>query len=386
MITKNDLTEQCITYSQMNLISNARIFYRRLAIWTRAYIISRYFGIGNAEELFGRFYLEALSAGDLLKIIFGRENAERYSQIVSQFAIIVRDLITAQLEGDTEGVARNVDRLFQNAETRSDFLASINPYWEGDRESEDLENFIGTLIEMANFLAAGDSSGDIALYGRLMDMANRIGDDLGQGLFNYIVPCPDKLEDPLCQCDEPCITYDQMNAIFGVRMFWFELATWIRSYMLSRYLGLENTEEVFERLKQVPVEYVSFLRQIFGDAVAENYVELFNQYIDLVAALITAQMEGNVDEINRITQLLYQNADQRAVFIAALNPQWSEEEWRARLYDNLRSTIDESTSFLTQDYARNIDIFSRILDQAESTSNYFEDVLFQFIIQNQQSR
>jgi hypothetical protein len=151
-------------------------------------------------------------------------------------------------------------------------------------------------------------------------------------------------------------------------------------------MGLGNTEEVYERLLQVPVEYVNVLRQIFGESVAGEYVNLFYVYIDLIDAFITAQLEGNIEEIDRITQQLYQNADERAAFISSINPFWSEEEWKNRLYTNLRSTIDESTSFLLGDYGKNIDIFSRLLDQAESTSTYFAQGLFDYIYQQQALR
>ncbi|MEL7657298.1 MAG: hypothetical protein AAGU75_15500, partial [Bacillota bacterium] len=94
---------------------------------------------------------------------------------------------------------------------------------------------------------------------------------------------------------------------------------------------------------------------------------------------ITAQQEDNTNEINRITQLLYQNADQRAAFISSLNPFWDENEWRRRLYSNLRSTIEESATFLTGDYSKNLDIFSTLIDQAESTSGYVARGLFNYI-------
>ncbi len=67
----NQFNPQCITYSQMNLIFNARIYYRRLRTWTRAYILSRYFGIGTEEALFERLYSESLNIGKMLEIIFG---------------------------------------------------------------------------------------------------------------------------------------------------------------------------------------------------------------------------------------------------------------------------------------------------------------------------
>lgn len=376
---------QCITYSQMNLIFNARIYYRRLTTWTRAYLISRYYGIGTAEELFGLLYLETLDIGNMLEVIFGREYSNRYSQLLSRFAIGLRELITAQLAGDAEAINRNVNDLYQDIAERAAFLEAINPYWS---ESE-YRNLLGTYtqytIEEANAIAAGDYSTDMQIYDRLAALTNRMGDTFAQGLYDYITSGGQSTGSRPPQSGQQCITYEQMNKIFNIRMFWFELVTWVRSYMLSKYRGLGDVNEVYARLKQVPVIYIDQLKQIFGDKVPEDYIQLFNQYIELLDAFINAQIAGNIDEVNRITQQLYRNADQRAAAITSINPAfWNEAEWRSRLYKSLRSTVDESTTFLMGDYARNIDIFSTLLDQAESTSNYFAQGLFQYLNRNQQ--
>ncbi len=384
MKIKNSFNPQCITYSQMNLIFNSRIYYLRLTVWTKAYLLSSYFGIGTAEELFSRLYLETLDLGNMLKIIHGREDSEQYSQLLSQFAITLRELITAQLEGNTEEVDRNVNRLYQIAAERAAFIGVINPY-ASQAEYEDLfEIYIQYVLELANALAAGDYSKDIALYDLLTAHAERMGDVFAEGIYNFITSGSEEPRDLQPPDGLQCITYEQMDAIFGIRMFWFEFVIWIRNYMLSRYRGLGNTEEVYARLLQVPVDYVNALRQIFGDKVPDDYVELFFTFIDLMDALITAQMENNTEEIDRITQLLYENADVRAAAITAINPVfWDEGEWRTRLNNNLRGTIEESTSFLMEDYARSIDIFSRLLDQAEDTSNYFAQGLLNYINFNQ---
>lgn len=384
MIIINSFNPQCITYSQMNLIFNSRIYYKRLTAWTRAYLLGRYFGIGTAEELFTRLYLETLDLGNMLKIIHGREGAEQYSQLLSQFAITIRDIVTAQLEGNTEEVEHHVNHLYQIAAERAAFIETLNPY-ASQAEYENLyEIYIQYVLEDANALAAGDFSKDIALHDLLADHTDKMGDVFAEGIYNFITSGSEELQDLQSTDDLQCITYDQMNAIFGIRMFWFEFVTWIRNYMLSRYRGLGNTEEVYARLLQVPVDYVNALRQVFGDKVAEDYVELFFTYIELLDAFITAQMENNTVEIDRITQLLYENADERAAAITASNPVfWDESEWRAKLYDNLRGTIVEATSFLMGDYTRSIDIFGSLLDQAEDTSNYFAQGLLNYINFNQ---
>jgi len=382
MILKSEFNPQCLTYSQINMIFNARMYYRRLAAWTRAYLLSRYFGIGTEEELFSRLYLETIDVGNMLQIVFGRELSEQYSQLLSEFVITLRDLVNAQIEGNAEAVYRNVGRLYSIAEERAKFVDKMNPYWSKEEYENLFETYIQYVIEIANALATGDYSESIATYLLLADHADRMGDVFAEGLYDYITsgqPTPDQLENEV-----QCITFDQMSAIFGIRMFWFQLVIWIRNYMLSRYLGLGNVEEVRAQLMQVPVEFVNAMRAIFGDRVTEDYIQLFYTYIDLIDAFVTAQIEGNIDEINRITRLLYENANERAEVVTSFNPSfWDETEWRDRLYNNLRSTIDESTSFLMGDYARNIDIFGRLMDQAESTSNYLAEGIYNYFDFNQ---
>jgi hypothetical protein len=50
------------------------------------------------------------------------------------------------------------------------------------------------------------------------------------------------------------------------------------------------------------------------------------------------------------------------------------------LYDLIRNLIFESTTLLAGDYARNLDVFSTLLDQAEGTSDYFAQGLYQYML------
>ena len=155
---KNVFDPQCITFSQMNLIFNSRIYQRRLAAWTSGYLMSRYTGIGTAEDVFSRFYVESLDIADMLELIFGREYSEQYSKLVSQFAITLRDLIDAHLRNDMETVNRDVDLLYQNMAERAAFLSALNPYWDETEYQDLLATYIQLVIEEANAIAANDYS------------------------------------------------------------------------------------------------------------------------------------------------------------------------------------------------------------------------------------
>lgn len=381
MVMKNKFNEQCITYSQMNLIFNVRIFFRKFTTWIRAYIISSYVGIGTAEELFGRLYLESTDFGDILHVIFGNEISNRFALLLNQFTFGLRDLITAQLAGNSEAVNENVNNLYKNTEDIAAFLASISPYFNEAEWKNMLGTYLQYTLEEANLYVSGDYGKDIEIFDRLMTLTNQMGYIFAQALFDYLTSGSQNTNNIPPQGSQQCMTLELVNEIYNIRMIWFDLATWVRSFMLSKYRGIGNVNEVHARLNQVPAEFINTLKQFFGENPAfDTYLLQLNAYIDLIDSLTTAQMKGNTDEIKRITQLLYQNADERAALVSSLNPSyWNKNELQTRLYDNLRSTLDESTSFLTGDYARNLDIFSTLLDQAESISGFIAQGLVNYI-------
>jgi hypothetical protein len=369
---KNKFNEQCITYSQMSMIFNTRIFWRRLTIWIRIYILSRYLGVGTAEVTFERLYLENLNFGDTLRIHFSRSISDKYSQLLNQFTIGIRELITALLEEDLDAARQNIDRLLQNADQTAAFLASISPYFDETEWKNLLRTYLQDTIQEANLFASEDYRLDIEYFDRIMAHSNTIGDVFAQALYDHITSGVQNTESLPPQDGQTCITFEQLNLIFDMKMFWFDLINWVRALMLSKYQDVGNENEVYARLQKVVDDLVGNLKKIYGDTPAAEALQLdLNAYIGLIDALITAQKAGNTEEIDRITKLLYQNADSMAASIASIDPYWNQNEWRTRLYSNLRSTLEESSMFLTEDYARNLDIFSRLMDQAESSSDYF---------------
>ena len=378
---KNKFNEQCITLSQMNLISNMRMFWRRLTIWTRIYIISRYLGIGTAESAFERLYIENMDFGNMIRIHFNHDISNRYSQLLNQFSIGLRQLVTARLEGDIATVRRNLDQLLQNADERAAFLASINPYLDEEEWKDLLITYLQYTLEEANLFASKDYRQNIEYFDRLMDLSNTMGDVMAEALYDYITSGTEDTNTSSPQENQTCLTMDQINQIHDIRMFWFELNHWIRAFMLSRYVGIGDEDEVYARLKQVPADLINNLNQFFGETPGANELQLeLNEYIGLIDSLITAQKEGDTDQVDRIVRLLYQNADDKAASVSSINPYWDQAVWKNRLYSNLRSTIDESRMFLTEDYARTMDIYSALLDQAESTGDYFTEGLVNYII------
>lgn len=380
MVNINNFDEQCITYSQMSIINNARLFFIKLSAWFRIYIISRYYGIGTPEESFQRLYSEISGISNLFQMAFDRQSVDEISQLFNRFIFAVRDLITSQLQGNTAAMNQNVNRLYQISRNSSSFLASINPYLNEEEWRNLLDTYIQYTLEEANALAAGNYTSFIQYDEIILDHINKMGDILAQSLYDYLISGYELSP----QSNLQCITYELMDQLFRLRMAWNEINILTNMYMLSRYRGIANPDVTKTILNQFIIDHVDRLQQFFGTNL-ENYSQQLLTYINLIDSLITAQIEGNVNEINLITQLLYQNADQRAASIATLNPVWNETEWRTILYNWLRYVIEQSTTYLTGDYSRNLDIFRTLLNTTESAGDYFARSIFDYLISQQQA-
>lgn len=378
MLMKNKFNEQCITPGQIDLISNARTFFRRFAGWIRAYILSRYTGVGTPEEIFGRSYLETSSFGDMIRFTLGLDDAVGFTQQMNEIITGLRDIIDAQLAGNSQAVQVSVNRLFQSADDTASFLASINPYFNEAEWKNLLRTYLQYNLEAANLFSSGQYDDEIVLVDRITDLAEQMGYSFAQAINDYITS---GLQTNPAQENVQCVTLEQVNEIYRIRTIWFDLTNWTRNFMLSKFEGIGDENDVHARLRQVPAEFVDALRQFFGNLpVFESYQQALNEYVNLLDSLTTAMMEGNTDEVNRIVQQLYRAADERASAFASLNPTyWSQSELQTRLDNNIRTTIDEASSFLTGDYARNLDIYSTLLNQAESISGYISDGLIDYL-------
>lgn len=180
------------------------------------------------------------------------------------------------------------------------------------------------------------------------------------------------------QTENPYIFTSQQNFIFRTRMLWRDLATWLRSYKVSLYGGVGNTDELSKHLYQLPIKYGSILRVFFGDQSTEQLMFLLTQYIAILQSLFQAQISNDINAINNLTKQAYQNVDSTAALLASINPYWTKGEWVTLLTSFTSMQIAEATTFLTKEYTANIDIFDRVLSLTNIIGDYFSEGLMNY--------
>ncbi len=394
MATEGGFNEQCITFGQMNFINSSRFTWRTLTTWIRAYLISRYLGIGTKEVLFSRLYNEFSSYGGMTQLIFGEQFSETFTWLLTENTIALRELVDAQLDGNLAGMERNLLRLYNNAAERARLLAEYNPFWDETTWRELFNAYLDATIQMANSFATGDYSRDVEAYDEIIVLTEQIADYYTTGIFQFLT------YDPLCteclECEElspeqraeipimlRCLTRGQIDAIHEIRMFVYELVGWTRAYLISRYAGAGNAEILLERLDRTVSEFSGMLAYVFGQEAADEIARLSFQYVDLMTSMISAQIEGDAEAANEATRLLYENAAETTSLLAGLNPFWDERVLRNIINTYIQDTIEESTTFLIGDYDRNINVFAQLLRRTETTGNFLALGLYRYIVEQE---
>jgi hypothetical protein len=98
---------------------------------------------------------------------------------------------------------------------------------------------------------------------------------------------------------------------------------------------------------------------------------LIRNYIQFIFDLNYAQKAGEPDAIRRIIQSIEQNINERAAFLASVNPNFDQNEWKTLLTNYTRYTYEEITSYLAGDHAKSLDAYSRLLDLSQTLGENF---------------
>lgn len=160
------------------------------------------------------------------------------------------------------------------------------------------------------------------------------------------------------------ISKAQVDLSNYIRMLWEQHVTWTRMTIFSLVLGLPDADLVTNRLLRNPKDFEALLKPLYGEMAASRFADLLTSHLLIAAELVKAAKAGDNSTVADAEKKWYANADEIAVFLASINPYWSEESWRTMLYEHLASTKEEAVDFLTGKYAEGITLFDQIENQA----------------------
>ncbi|MDS0524682.1 acetylglutamate kinase [Clostridium sp. SHJSY1] len=160
------------------------------------------------------------------------------------------------------------------------------------------------------------------------------------------------------------ITVDKLKLINTFRKLWEQHGVWTRSFIISEAEGLGDLELVTNRLLRNPADFGEVLKEFYGVDKANNFKSLLEQHLLIAADLVKAAKAGSTEAAGEAKKKWYHNADEIAALLGEINPYWKREDWQGMLYNHLKLVESEAVNRLGKQYAKDIEVFDQIEDQA----------------------
>lgn len=169
-------------------------------------------------------------------------------------------------------------------------------------------------------------------------------------------------------CNE--YTRQQILLMNQIRQLWTQHVYWTHFFIISTASGLSDLGPVTSRLLQNPKDFTRLLAPIYGMKTAAGFQELFTQHLLIAADLVNAAKNGEIQKVNTARTKWYENADEIARFLSAINRRWDETKWKAMLYSHLEMTEKEAILRLQGNYTADIQLFDSIENEALKMADY----------------
>ncbi|MBY9078253.1 acetylglutamate kinase [Paenibacillus sp. HN-1] len=163
------------------------------------------------------------------------------------------------------------------------------------------------------------------------------------------------------------------------RALWAQHIYWTRLAVNSIAGSLPDLQPTLNRLLRNPDDFAAVLTPFYGTANASEFARLFREHLTIAAELVQLLKAGNTQAAADAQKRWYANADAIAVFLARINPFWSQKEWQRMMYEHLKLLTEEVAARLSGNYTENVATNDRIEPQAYEMADVMtEGVVRQF--------
>jgi len=181
---------------------------------------------------------------------------------------------------------------------------------------------------------------------------------------------PSKVNTP---SKSPTVSAPAVMLKSSMRKLWEEHVAYTRNVILCLVDEVPGTEQAMKRLMQNQVDLGNAFKTYYGDAASSKLTELLYAHVSITAEVIkTAQGEDSAmkDEANK---KWYANADEIAVFLSGLNPNWPLGDLKMMMSEHLKWTADEATQRINQNYDADIIAYDKVHNEILKMSDMLSD-------------
>jgi len=174
----------CITFEQMNIISNSNKLWMEFAFWIReliettirdserqSYIANKLFG-----DVIREFYI-------LFEFYYGTQLAQQFMNLLTNFTTGIWRLAESLKNNNAEQVNAYTVQLYQSSDDLAKFLAQINLFYEESRWKSFFDRAVNLAIDEATALLANDFAREVDASSSMADLVSLMGNYMARGII-----------------------------------------------------------------------------------------------------------------------------------------------------------------------------------------------------------
>lgn len=158
---------------------------------------------------------------------------------------------------------------------------------------------------------------------------------------------------------EAVLTESSVELKMAMRKLWEEHITYTRTYIISALAGLEDTNQIAERLLKNQDDIGDAIKPIYGDEAGKKLAVLLREHILIATEVVKAAKMADQGALSKANKKWYANADDIATFLSHANPNWPKNVLQKMLQKHLEYTTQEVVSRLKKDWASDIEAYDK---------------------------
>ncbi|MDM5187553.1 acetylglutamate kinase [Bacillus sp. DX4.1] len=172
-----------ISKAEADLKSYMRLLWEQHVAWTRMAIISIIFNLPDVNFAVTRLLQNAPDMGNSLKLFYGKNVAEKYSNLIKDHLVIAADLVKAAKAGNQNAASIAERKWYANADDIVEFLSSINPYIPKEEFRKMFYEHLALTKSEAVSILSKDYQSGVQLYDKIEKEALEMADALTEGII-----------------------------------------------------------------------------------------------------------------------------------------------------------------------------------------------------------
>lgn len=170
---------------------------------------------------------------------------------------------------------------------------------------------------------------------------------------------------------QPTRTDSAIELNMGMRKLWEEHITFTRNYIISAIAGLEDADQVAERLLKNQDDIGGAIKPYYGDEAGNQLTTLLREHITIATEVVAAAKSSQGELLAGSQAKWAVNGRSIAALLSGANPNWPRQDLENMLQEHLDLTTAEVVGRLNKNWAADIQAY----DEGHDHMLMFADAL-----------